>query len=624
MEFIKIPPHDAGKKQQILPSKANSQAVFMPILLLTTLAVGTIALISYQLVRGIILQQIREKALLEVQQSTAEIDEWLGRRKAELETIASTPIVRTLKWSEARGYLQSEVDRLGEFDVISLAYPNGSFYNTNSGFALVNIKNREFFKKAIGGQIYVSDPVTARTTGKPLVPIGVPVRRSFDPPKKPSGVLCGSIGVQRVTDIISTLHYGKGSYAFALNSKGVPIFHPDPAMRGTVDKPVASFLQAKDHNLAAIARKMVNKQRGIELARFDGTWKYIVYAPLKQADWSIALIIPRQNIESPLLALNFLASILSVLLVMAIISAWWQVKLFQKTQEQVILLRDRAKELKLALAELKQTQTQLVQSEKMSSLGQMVGGIAHEINNPVSFIHGNIAHVSEYTENLINLIGLYKKFQPKLPSEIEELEAEIDLDFLAEDLPQILNSMQQGSNRIRSIVLSLRNFSRLDEADTKEVNLHEGIDSTLLLLHHKLNSIQVIKSYSELPLIECYPSQLNQLFMNIISNAVEALENFESQKKEIRIATELIQELGEDWVKVAIANSGLPISEEIKSKIFDPFFTTKPVGKGTGLGLAISYKIAVEVHGGRLLMNNLETGGVEFILEIPTKAPLKS
>lgn len=605
----------------MLPSKGNRQAVLLPILALTTIAVGAVALISYQLVRELILQQIREKALLEVQQSTAEIDNWLGTRKAELETIASTPIVRSLKWSAAGSYLKSEVARLKEFEVFLLAYPNGSFYNTDIGLAPVNIKDRDYFQKAISGKIYVSDPVTGRTSGKSLVPIGIPVRPSFDRAKKPIGVFVGSMRVQRVTDVVSTLRYGKGSYAFALNSKGVPIFHPDPAIRGTEDKPVPSFLQAKDQNLAAIARKMVNKRQGIEFNRFDGTWKYIAYAPLKQADWSIALIIPRQNIESPLLALNFLASILSLLLVMAMIGAWRQVQLFEKTQEQVILLKYRAKELKFALAELKQTQTQLVQSEKMSSLGQIVGGIAHEINNPVSFIHGNLTHVSEYTENLMQLIGLYKKHQPKLPSEIDEFEAEMDLDFIAEDLPQILNSMQQGSNRIRSIVLSLRNFSRLDEADTKEVNLHEGIDSTLLLLHYKLNSIQVIKSYSELPLIECYPSQLNQVFMNIISNAVEALENFEHSKKEIRIATELIQELGENWVKVAIANSGPPIPEEIKSKIFDPFFTTKPVGKGTGLGLAISYKIAVEVHGGRLLANNLETDGVEFILEIPTKAP---
>ncbi len=623
MELIKISKLREREKQQILrPSKPKPKAVFLPILAGTTVAVGAVALISYQLVREIILQEIREKALLKVQQSTAEIDGWLGTRKAELETIASTPMVRSLKWSAVEAYLKSEVDRLREFEALLLAAPNGSYYNTDIGFTQANIKDRDYFQKAISGQIYVSDPVVARTNGKPVVPIGVSVRPSFDPASKPIGVFAGTIGVQRVTDVVSTLRYGNGSYAFALNSKGVPIFHPDPAMRGTKEKPVPSFLEAKDQNLAAIAGKMVDKQQGIEFARrFDGTGKYIAYAPLKQANWSIALIIPRQNIESQLLALNLLASILSVMLVLATIGAWRQVQLFEKTQAQVILLSDRAKELKLALAELQQTQTHLVQSEKMSSLGQMVAGIAHEINNPVSFIYGNLTYVSEYTENLMQLIGLYKKSLPNLPSEIDEFEAEIELDFIEEDLPQILNSMQQGSDRIRSIVLSLRNFARLDEAETKEVNLHEGIDSTLLLLHHKLNSIQVIKSYSDLPLIECYPSQINQIFMNIISNAVESLENFELPEKQIRIATGLIQELGEPRVKVAIANSGPPIPEEIKSQIFDPFFTTKPVGQGTGLGLAISYKIAVEIHGGRLLVNNLETGGVEFILEIPTKAP---
>lgn len=625
MKNIKLGRIQEDREQQILQhSKPNRQAVFLPILAGITLAVSAVTLISYQLVREIILQEIREKALLKLQQSTGEIDDWLGTRKAEIETIASTPIVRSLKWSAAEAYLKSEVERLSEFDVLYLVKPHGSTYNTKVGLTATKVKDRDYFQQAMTGKVYISDPVIARTTGRPVVPIAVPIWQNLDRGKKPIGVFGGSIEVQRVTDVVSTLDYGKGSYAFALNSQGVPIFHPDPKKRGTKEQPVPSFLAAKDPDLRDFARKMVQKQQGIEFTEFDGTWKYIACAPLKQANWSIALIIPRENIESQLLPLNLLASILSLLLVLAIISAWRQVQLFEKTQEQVIMLGDRAKELKLALAELKQTQTQLVQSEKMSSLGQMVAGIAHEINNPVSFIYGNLTHATEYVENLMELIDLYKKYHPDLPPEIDEFEAQIELDFIQEDLPQILTSMQQGSNRIRDIVLSLRNFSRLDEAETKKVNLHEGIDSTLLLLHHKLTEIQVIKTFGNLPLIECYPSQLNQVFMNIITNAVEVLENLQAGTKEIKIATELIEELEEPWVKIAIANSGPPVPEEIKSKIFDPFFTTKPVGQGTGLGLAISYKIVTEVHGGRLLVNNLATGGVEFTIEIPAASPQRS
>ncbi|MGL5059918.1 MAG: sensor histidine kinase [Microcoleus sp.] len=612
-----------NKKSQILQqSKPNRQAVFVPILAGITLAIIAVTSISYQLVRQIILQEIRENVLLKVQQSTGAIDDWLETRQAEIETIASTPIVRSLKWSAAETYLKSEVDRLQEFEVLLLAKPNGVTYNTQIGLTATNIKDRDYFQQAMAGKIYISDPIIARTSRRPVVPIAVPIRPSLDRRKKPIGVFGGSIGVQQVTDVVSTLNYGNGSYAFALSSQGVPIFHPDPKQRGTAEKLVPSFLAAKDQNLRAIARKMVNKQQGIKYTEFDGTWKYIAYAPLKQANWSIALIIPRENIESQLLPLNLLTSIVSLLLVLAIIGAWRQLKLFEKTQEQVIMLRDRATELKLALADLKQTQTQLVQSEKMSSLGQMVAGIAHEINNPVSFIHGNLAHVQEYAENLIELIGLYKKNQVNLPEEIDEFETEIELDFIQEDLPQILSSMQQGSNRIRDIVISLRNFSRLDEAETKEVDLHEGINSTLLLLHHKLTDIQIqtITNYGVLPLIECYPSQLNQVFMNIIINAVEVLETVREGTKEIRIATKLIEELEQPWIKIAIANTGPPIPEEITSKIFDPFFTTKPVGQGTGLGLAISYKIVTEEHGGRLSVNNLATGGVEFAIEIPVKA----
>jgi two-component system, NtrC family, sensor kinase len=400
MKKIKLGRIQKDREQQILQhSKPNRQAVFLPILAGITLAVSAVTLISYKLIREIILQEIREKALLKVQQSTGQIDGWLGTRQAEIEAIASTPIVRSLKWSASETYLKSEVDRLQEFEVLLLAKPNGVTYNTQIGLTGTNIKDRDYFQQAMAGKIYISDPIIARTSRRPVVPIAVPIWQTLDRRKKPIGVFGGSIGVQRVTDVVSTLNYGKGSYAFALNSQGVPIFHPDPKQRGTAEKPVPSFLAAKDPNLSAIARKMIEKQQGIEYTEFDGTWKYIAYAPLKQANWSIALIIPRENIESQLLPLNLLASILSVLLVLAIISAWRQVQLFEKTQEQVIMLGDRTKELKLALADLKQTQTQLVQSEKMSSLGQMVAGIAHEINNPVSFIYGNLTHATEYIKN---------------------------------------------------------------------------------------------------------------------------------------------------------------------------------------------------------------------------------
>ncbi len=272
---------------------------------------------------------------------------------------------------------------------------------------------------------------------------------------------------------------------------------------------------------------------------------------------------------------------------------------------------------------------QLIQSEKMSSLGQMVAGIAHEINNPVSFIQGNIEHAREYNQDLLNLIELYQKYYPEPPEEIDYQIENIELDYLKSDSKKLFESMENGSERIKKIVLSLRNFSRLDEADCKKVDIHEGIDSTLLILHNRLQmeskypEIKIIKEYGSLPLVECYPSQLNQALMNILINAIDALYEHNEQRTIegiklnpncIHIATEVIDA---NWVKIKIANNGASIPEDILPKLFDPFFTTKEVGKGTGLGLSVSYQIVVDNHGGKLSCQSTDGQGAEFIIEIP-------
>jgi signal transduction histidine kinase len=313
----------------------------------------------------------------------------------------------------------------------------------------------------------------------------------------------------------------------------------------------------------------------------------------------------------------------------------------QRVQE---VLRTKNQKLKQTLQELRQTQAQLIHNEKMSSLGQLVAGIAHEINNPVNFIHGNLYHVSDYAEDLLYLLSLYQEHYPDPHPAIQQQVEDIDLDFMAQDLPKILSSMKVGTDRIYAIVLSLRNFSRLDEAEKKTVDIHEGIDSTLLILQHKLKAtatkpeIKVIKNYGNLPLVDCFPGQLNQVFMNILSNAIDALEISEfllENKAEtitptITIHTELISSNCEentsdkqshhdwgDWIRICIANNGENLSEVMQKRIFDPFFTTKPVGKGTGLGLSISHKIVVEKHNGSLQCFSKPGRGTEFVIEIP-------
>ncbi|MEM7770340.1 MAG: GAF domain-containing protein [Cyanobacteria bacterium P01_A01_bin.37] len=302
-----------------------------------------------------------------------------------------------------------------------------------------------------------------------------------------------------------------------------------------------------------------------------------------------------------------------------------QAELYEQSRTTAQLAEEKAQQLKIALETLQQTQLQLVQSAKMSSIGQMVAGVAHEINNPVNFIYGNLNHVKYYTQDLIDLLQRYQAEYPSPSQDLQTAIDQIDLPFLLEDLPDVLKSMAIGTERIHEIVLSLKNFSRLDQAEFKQVNIHEGIDSTLLLLRSRLKSIilpniQVIKSYSDLPLVECYPSQLNQVFMNLLSNGIDALEESTVQEQnsspKITIWT---QKVNSNRIQIRIADNGPGIPPGIQNKLFDPFFTTKDVGKGTGLGLSISYQIIVERHGGSLRCEAEPGQGSTFVIEIPIR-----
>jgi signal transduction histidine kinase len=297
-------------------------------------------------------------------------------------------------------------------------------------------------------------------------------------------------------------------------------------------------------------------------------------------------------------------------------------RLYHRLQASVANAQLQSQKLQVALEDLKQAQTQLIHSEKMSSLGQLVAGIAHEINNPLTFIHGNIQHLTTYVGEIQEIVNLYQKCYPQRPKLIAEYCDEIDLDFVNKDLEQLTKSILNGTERISKIVLGLRNFSRLDESEKKAVNLHEGIDNALLILDYRLQGpgtgkpIQVVKKYGDLPLLDCYAGEINQVFVNLLNNAIDAIE---SQEKPgiITIKTELINPSSEaQKIKVSIADTGSGISEALQKHIFDPFFTTKPVGKGTGLGLSISYQI-IAGHGGTINCVSSVGNGAEFCLELP-------
>ncbi len=313
-----------------------------------------------------------------------------------------------------------------------------------------------------------------------------------------------------------------------------------------------------------------------------------------------------------------------------------------RRQQTEKALRNNNHGLSQIANKLRQTQVQLILREKMASLAQMVAGIAHEINNPINFIHANIDYLKTGLQEIVNLLSLYQKHYPQPHQEIQEQADAIDIDFLIQDLPKVFASMEGGSQRIENIILSLRNFARLDESEKKLVDIHEGIENALLFLQHRLNptaihpQIKIIKDYSNLPRIECYPAQLNQTFMNLLSNAIDAIEDLwvENTKKmnsnpdqidclnlqpaapKIRIRTGISPE---NYAFVRIADNGIGITEAVQKRMFDLFFTTKAVGKGTGLGLSIIYQIVVKKHGGHLKYKTRLGKGTEFIVEIPLK-----
>jgi len=305
--------------------------------------------------------------------------------------------------------------------------------------------------------------------------------------------------------------------------------------------------------------------------------------------------------------------------------------LAEKLEEKNMLLEQKVVEVSKAYEDLQKMQIKLIQSEKMSGLGQLAAGIAHEINNPINFIAGNLGYAQEYAHKLLKIIHIYQEDYVNPTPRVQAAIDEIELEFLEEDFIKILKSINLGTHRIQEIVKSMRIFSRVDEAEVKTVNIHEGIDSTLTLLHHRLKvkpdhpEIELIKEYGQLPQVECHAGQLNQVFMNIISNAIDALDESNQQRSfaeiqqhpnRIQISTKVIDD---NWVAIHISDNGRGVCETVGPKLFDPFFTTKPIGKGTGLGLSISYQIIVEKHGGRLYCQPVSGKGIEFVIEIPIR-----
>lgn len=767
------------------------------ILGVTILAASITGCISYQSVRRLIITKSERNALLEVRDRANKIDRWLGTRKAEIEILANTTPVRSMNWSVAEHYLKSEVNRLQKFQYLALIDPDGSYFTTKVGRALINVSDRQHFKKAMAGEVYVSDPTISRTLKRQrIVPISAPVWSSSvnslgKTAQKPIGVMNGVISIDRIAQVVRKLEYDPGTYAFVLNSQGVPIVHSDAQLIGNIDKSAPSLLESADANLANVAREMVYQKTGILLTQINDARVYVAYLPLQQAEWSIALVIPRDHLEKELLPFKILAVVAGVLVAAAIFSAIVALKLFalnsihtrteallhrltgriraclgldrilQTTVDELgtLLKLDRAifawydprqdtlefgweycreglparlgifgvaggpsgdlaarlhrcetillhktaapdataseeqayielrnshyaavpvltenhrlgylfacanrrfgtpdevevmeaiadslaiavsqsqlhgqiqEELKLleeVLAKLRITEEHLVQSEKITMVGQLAAEVAQEINNPINFIYGRLIHLNDYIKDLLSIIRLYREQYPEpVPTIAKKIET-CDLDFISQELPQILNFLKIGADGIRQIILALRKFSLPDEANNKEhANLNETIDNILLLLAHRLDQkILVVKEYHNLPPILCYPGQLSQVFASLIINAIDAVKTIENSAQIITITTDIFDDYTGRFIVVSIAHKGSRIPPEIQHRIFEEFSYTKSWKNFTGLELSVCYKIIVELHGGWLTVESpvqsqitsQTGGGAEFMVKLP-------
>ncbi|MDZ7958245.1 MAG: ATP-binding protein [Aulosira sp. DedQUE10] len=543
----------------------------------TTLVVSISAYFSYQAARNITLQDLRQSAFLEVQRGVAEIEEWLHVRQVEVQTLANTSTVRSLNWSLAEPYLKAEVKRINEFFFFQIATPDGSYSNTKVGRTNKNIQDRDYFQKAIAGKSNISDPFISRSTGIPLIAIATPIWSNSPESSSPIGAFQGNVKVDRIAEVVNSLRYGANSYAFALNSQGQAIVHPNSVLMSTVEKPAPSLLKIGDRNLNAIAQRMVNKQQGIELMEIDGTKKYVAYLPLQAANWSVALVIPRQNIESRLRFLDLIALIVGGLTV-TMITVLWQVQAFEQR-------------------ELKKSKAAADTANHAKS--EFLANMSHELRTPLNGILG-CAQILLRSRALPNQEQYH------------------------------VNIIEQCGSHLLTLINDILDLSKIE---AKKLELHpddvhfpsflQGIVEICHIRATQKGILFVYKPTINLPTgVHVDMKRLRQVLLNLLGNAIKFTD-----KGQVTFNIEVIDQHPSDGqakkhrLRFTVEDTGIGITPAELSKIFLPFEQVgdkKRQAEGTGLGLAITRQL-VQMMGSDIHVNSQigEGSSFWFELEIP-------
>jgi len=538
----------------------------------TTIIVSIAAYGTYLAARNMALADLKQSAFQQVKIGVDEIEEWLNVRKVEVQTLANTSTVRSLDWPVAEPYLQAEAKRIQEFFFFQITTLDGSYSNTQVGRTTKNIQDRDYFQKAVAGQSYISDPFISRSTGIPLIAIATPIWANSQTNRSPIGVFHGSVKVDQINKVVNSLRYGKNSYAFALNSQGQAIVHPDTTLMSTIEQPAPSLLKIADRNLNAIARQMVNKQQGIELMEIDGTKKYVAYVPLQEANWSLALVIPRQNIESRLQFLDLIALIVGGLTV-TMITVLWQVQAFEQTQ-------------------LKKSKAAADTANRAKS--EFLANMSHELRTPLNGILG-------CAQILLRSKGLPESEQYHV------------------------NIIEQCGSHLLTLINDILDLSKIEarklELYPYDVHFPSFLQGIAEICHIRAEQKGILFVYEppiDLPTgVHIDVKRLRQVLLNLLGNAIKFTDEGQVTFKIVAIA----QSASKSHLRFYIEDTGIGIASAELNKIFLPFEQvgeTKRQTEGTGLGLAITRQL-VQMMGSDIHVESQINQGSTFWfdLEIP-------